>query len=244
MNSKYDDKEFFDKYALMPRSREGLKAAGEWHQLKALFPNLTGKYVLDLGCGYGWHCKYAEEQGASKILGIDSSSKMIDFAKNRNSGKLITYSVCSIDDYEYPFQKWDFVLSNLAFHYISDLDSVFKNIYKTLKDEGILLFNIEHPVFTAGINQDFAYDSDCKPTYWPLDDYFINGERNTTFLECDVLKHHHTISYLFTNLLNNGFIIESVIEPTPSDEMMNIPGMEYELKRPMMLIIKARVKKY
>ena len=34
---------FFDEYAKMPRSREGLSAAGEWHQLKPLFPSVKGK---------------------------------------------------------------------------------------------------------------------------------------------------------------------------------------------------------
>ena len=40
----------------MSRSQEGLRAAGECHQFKELFPELQGKKVLDLGCGYGWHC--------------------------------------------------------------------------------------------------------------------------------------------------------------------------------------------
>ena len=71
MNNEYDNEKFFEEYAKMSRSKEGLKAAGEWHQLKPLFPSLEGKSVLDLGCGYGWHCKFAEEQGATKILGIN-----------------------------------------------------------------------------------------------------------------------------------------------------------------------------
>ena len=78
MVNEYDNEKFFDQYAKMPRSKEGLSAAGEWHQLKPLFPLLQGKSFLDLGCGYGWHCKFAEEQGASRILGIDLSQKMID----------------------------------------------------------------------------------------------------------------------------------------------------------------------
>ena len=32
-----------------PAVKRGLKAAGEWHQLKPLFPSLEGKSVLDLG---------------------------------------------------------------------------------------------------------------------------------------------------------------------------------------------------
>ena len=54
MNNEYDNEKFFEEYAKMSRSKEGLKAAGEWHQLKPLFPSLEGKSVLDLGCGYGW----------------------------------------------------------------------------------------------------------------------------------------------------------------------------------------------
>ena len=57
MNDIYDDGQFFQVYAQMPRSREGLKAAGEWYRLQPLFPDVKDKQVLDLGCGYGWHCK-------------------------------------------------------------------------------------------------------------------------------------------------------------------------------------------
>ena len=53
MNNIYDDKTFFDAYAQMARSKDGLKSAGEWHQLQPLFTPLQGKSVLNLGCGYG-----------------------------------------------------------------------------------------------------------------------------------------------------------------------------------------------
>ena len=80
--NEYDDASFFNEYAKMARSQNGLPAAGEWHQLRPLFPPLQGKRVLDLGCGYGWHCKFAEEQGAAQVLGIDLSRWMLKEAKN------------------------------------------------------------------------------------------------------------------------------------------------------------------
>ena len=49
MRNEYENEDFFQQYAQMSRSREGLSAAGEWHQLKTLFPHIEAKYVLDMG---------------------------------------------------------------------------------------------------------------------------------------------------------------------------------------------------
>ena len=207
------------------------------------FPSLEGKSVLDLGCGYGWHCKFAEEQGATKILGIDLSKKMIEEAQKRNSGNQIEYRISGLEEYDYPENEWDCVISNLALHYIEDIVEIFQKVYRTLKPGGIFLFNIEHPVFTAGVGQDWIYTDDGKPQYWAIDNYFITGERNTHFLGCDVVKQHHTLTQIIMGLLNNGFELKVVEEAEPPKEMMDIPGMEDELRRPMMLLVKAIAKK-
>lgn len=239
MKNQYDDINFYEEYAKMPRSREGLSAAGEWHQLKPLFPSLQGKAFLDLGCGYGWHCAFAAKQGAVQVLGLDISRKMIEEAERRNAQKQIKYRVCGIEEYEYPECRWDCVVSNLALHYIENIEEVFQKVYKTLKPGGVFIFNIEHPVYTAGVLQDWIYTEDGKPKYWPIDDYFIPGKRSTHFLGYDVVKQHHTLTQILMGLLNNGFELAAVEEARPSEEMMNIPGMKDELRRPMMLLVKA-----
>jgi len=243
MNNEYDNETFFNEYAGMPRSRDGLSAAGEWHQLKPLFPPLQGKRVLDLGCGYGWHCKFAAEQGAVQVLGVDLSRKMIEEARKRSAAQQVTYRVCGMEEYEYPPNMWDCVISNLALHYIEDIERIFKQVYSTLKPDGVFLFNIEHPVFTAGVGQDWIYSKEGKPLCWPVDDYFRPGERKTRFLGCDVVKQHHTLTQILMGLLNNGFTLEAVEEAEPPEEMMDWPGMEDELRRPMMLLVRARARK-
>ena len=152
----YDNPDFFAAYAQMSRSSEGLSGAGEWHQLEPLFPSLAEMDVLDLGCGYGWHCKYAAYHGAKSILGIDQSELMIAEARKRNAAERITYRVCSLLDYEYPADEYDLVISNLVLHYVEDLDCVYWRIHQTLRPGGVFLMNIEHPTFTAGVNQQFA----------------------------------------------------------------------------------------
>lgn len=239
MNNIYDDKNFFEQYANMSRSQRGLSKAGEWHQFKAYFPDLKDKNVLDLGCGYGWHCKYAVECGAREVLGIDLSEKMIQRAKEINSSPEITYQVGGLDDYSYPADAYDCVISNLVLHYVADIDAIFKKVYRTLKPEGSFLLNIEHPVFTSGINQDWIYDSDGKPKYWPVDNYFYPGERSVCFLGQNITKQHHTLTQILMGLIHAGFNIKAIEEAIPEKDMQSLPGMADEMRRPMMLLIKA-----
>lgn len=240
MKNIYDDQAFYDAYAQMPRSKDGLNSAGEWRQLQSLFPDLRGKTVLDLGCGYGWHSKYSADQGAQSVLGLDLSERMIKEAQRRNPADNITYKICAVDNYEYPEASYDFVISNLVLHYIADLDSIFEKVFQTLKPGGIFLFNIEHPVFTSGVNEDWLYGEDGAPTAWPIDNYFYPGERQTLFLGQRVIKQHHTLTQILMGVIHAGFTLEHIEEAQPPKEMMNLAGMKDEMRRPMMLLVRAK----
>lgn len=237
MTNIYDDDSFFKEYANMERSK-GLEKAGEWYQLKNLFPDVKGKNVLDLGYGYGWHCKEAVKRGALHVLGIDMSTKMIREAEVRNADEKITYRICGIEEYEYPLNTYDLVISNLALHYIEDIQAVYRHVYQTLKESGIFLFNIEHPVFTSGVREEWVCNDQGKPLYWPIDNYFYPGKRETVFLGKKVMKYHHTLTQILHGLLECGFEIEDVEEAMPSEEAR--VWMRDEMRRPMMLMVKAK----
>ena len=235
--NQYDNPEFFSEYAKMSRSQYGLEGAGEWHQLEPMFPELADKAVLDLGCGYGWHCKYAADHGAASVLGIDQSARMIEEAKRRNAGEGIEYRVCDLLDFAYPEETYDLVVSNLVLHYLEDLDGIYQCIHQTLKPGGVFLFNIEHPTFTAGVNQQFAADGT-----WPVTDYYYPGERTTDFLGYEVKKYHHTLTQILNGLLKIGFVIEAVEEAMPPEQWRD--QMPEEMKRPMMLLVRAKRSKF
>ena len=58
------------------------------------------------------------------------------------------------------------------------------------------------------------------------------------FIEC-VTGYHRTLTTYLNTLLSNGFIINHIVEPQPPENMMDIPGMQDEMRRPMMLIVSA-----
>ena len=96
--NKYDEERFFEKYSQMDRSRKGLQGAGEWPALEKMLPPFAGRDVLDLGCGYGWHCRYAAEHGAASVLGTDLSQKMLAVARTRNAHPQVTYRQAAMED--------------------------------------------------------------------------------------------------------------------------------------------------
>lgn len=237
--NKYDDKIFYEKYSQMNRSKEGLSGAGEWETLKGMLPDFKGKRMLDLGCGYGWHSIYAMENGASSVVGIDISQNMLKVAKEKTNFSEVEYICGAIEDMDFKEESFDIVLSSLAFHYIKDYKELIEKINKVLKPNGILIFTVEHPVFTAYGTQDWYYDNNKEILHFPVDNYYYEGKRIANFLGEDVVKYHRTITTYLNTLLINNFNINQIIEPQPSEEMLDIPGMKDEMRRPMMLIISA-----
>lgn len=236
----YDDEAFFSKYSQMNRSVQGLAGAGEWHTLQPMLPDFEGKAVLDLGCGFGWHCQYAIEHGAASVVGVDISEKMLAVAREKTSGE-IKYVCSPIEEVEFAEGSFDAVISSLAFHYLASFDDIAGKVWTWLKPGGDFVFSAEHPVFTAQGCQDWQRDTQGIIEHFPVDNYFYSGKREANFLGETVIKYHRTLTDYFSALLQNGFEIRGVAEPQPSAEMLaSVEGMQDELRRPMILIVAAR----
>lgn len=241
--NKYDEQTFFEHYKQMARSQEGLRAAGEWHEFKKMLPDFKGKSVLDLGCGFGWHCRYALEQGAQSVVGIDLSEKMLKEAQERTSSDKVSYIRMPIEDIEYDIDTFDSVISSLALHYVTSFEGLCRKVNQCLVKGGDFVFSVEHPIFTAQGKQAWYYTEEGQRLHWPVDNYFTEGLRKATFLGEEVTKYHKTLTTYINGLLQTGFEILELIEPQPEASMLvDNQEMQDELRRPMMLLIKAKKK--
>ena len=196
--------------------------------------------VLDLGCGYGWHCIYAMEQGAMSVTGVDLSEKMLEVAREKTHFPQARYLRMPIEEINFAENSFDIVLSSLALHYVASFDAVAKRVNRCLVAGGSFVFSAEHPIFTAYGTQDWYYDADGKILHFPVDNYFYEGKRTAHFLGEEVVKYHKTLTTYLDSLLTNGFEIQRVVEPQPPAHMMELEGMRDEMRRPMMLIVAAR----
>ncbi|OCI91303.1 SAM-dependent methyltransferase [Rhizobium sp. AC27/96] len=236
----YDDPGFFEGYSRLQRSVEGLAGAAEWPAIRALLPDLHGLDVVDLGCGFGWFCRWAAEQGAANVLGLDVSDKMLDRARVETKDERIRYGRADLEKLELPKASFDLVYSSLAFHYIEDFAGLLANIRQSLKPGGRLIFSIEHPIYMAPRQPEWLTDADGGKT-WPLNAYQIEGKRLTNWLAEGVVKQHRTMGTTLNLLIKSGFAIAHVEEWSPSDEDLALhPDWVIERERPMFLLISTR----
>lgn len=196
---------------------------------------------LDLGCGYGWHCRYAIQHGASAVVGVDLSERMLERARSMGEDARITYVHAAMETIDFPKASFDLILSSLAFHYVADYPGLLKKLHAVLRPQGQLLFSCEHPIFTAQGPQEWERDAQGNIRHFPVDHYFAEGARDACFLGEHVVKYHRTLTTLLHGLIENGFVIEDMQEPKPTAAMLAADEqMKEELRRPMMLIVSAR----
>jgi len=236
----YDDEEFFAGYSRLRRSVEGLDGAPEWPALRALLPNLSGLKVLDLGCGFGWFCRWARERGAAHVLGIDVSEKMLARARAATADPAITYVRADLEHLDLQAESFDVVYSSLALHYVENLSGLMSQAYGSLFPGGALVFSVEHPIFTAPSEPNWSLNATGRKI-WPVDGYLNEGPRSTNWLAKGVIKQHRTLATYINMLIRVGFVISYVEEWGPTDEQIAAqPNWADECQRPPFLLVAAR----
>lgn len=242
----YDNKTFSVAYDKMRKDDKGRNANDlvEIPNFRKLIPNVKEKKILDLGCGYGENDKYCRGLGAKEILGIDISEHMIKIAEKNNTDENIKYKVMAMEDISKIKEKFDIVISSLAFHYVKDYEKLIKDIYNLLNDNGILIFSIDHPLRIAS-----KFEPWMKKNYTEINgkwfllvsDYNREGIREKEWNGVMVKKYHRNFSSLINGLVNSGFKIDKILEPIPDEESIKIiPKYINQYDRPYFLFIRAK----
>jgi len=234
----YDDPDFYDAYRRLPRSEHGLEGAPEWPTVARLLPEMNGRDIADLGCGFGAFARWAAEHGA-RVDAFDLSRRMLARAGELTpEGTAINYHRADLEELELRAAAYDVTYSALTLHYLSDLPRLLAVVHRALRPDGSLVLTVEHPIYTAPTTTDFQ-DVDGR-RIWPLDRYGEEGARRSDWLAPGVRKQHRTVGTWINSLVDTGFTVQRVIDWRPSPEQIAAqPRLAEEVERPMFLIIAA-----
>ena len=207
----YDDGEIFDTYWATRTRPDNPNDTLEQPVLRELAGDLRGQRILDLGCGAATFGLHALAEGATSYLGVDASQKMVAAAGEALAGTPGQVIQASFETWEYPGAAFDLVVSSLALHYVNDLDAVMAGMARALVPGGRVVFSVEHPIITScarGWTHSQRQD-------WVVDDYFVTGPRETTWLGGEVVRYHRTVEDYVAALQGAGFVLDSLRESRP-----------------------------
>jgi 2-polyprenyl-3-methyl-5-hydroxy-6-metoxy-1,4-benzoquinol methylase len=205
---------------------------------------VKGKKILDAGCGEGYLSRILAQRGAS-VIAVDYSKKMIEMAKEKTSDKLsIVYHHGNCEELDFLEKaSFDIIVSNMVLQDFAGYKKAIKQMYELLKENGIFIFSISHPCFSTP-SCGWIRNEKGEKSHWKTDRYFdevVFEQPWPRGIKDGVLQFHRTLTSYFNTVIEAGFVVESLVEPKPSEEMIRkYPGFKDDLRMCHFLVFKAR----
>ncbi|MFE6690618.1 class I SAM-dependent methyltransferase [Streptomyces sp. NPDC057743] len=187
-----------------------LNAHYERPAMLALAGDVTGRRILDAGCGSGPLFAALRERGAH-VSGFDASAGMLELARRR-LGEDADLQVAALGSpLPYADDTFDDVVASLVLHYLEDWGPALTELRRVLKPGGRLIASVEHPFaialmhLQAGRQSEYHYlDTTNRTEEWTM-----GGQ---TALMSLWNRPLHAMSDAFTAA---GFRITVISEPDP-----------------------------
>lgn len=202
-----------------------------------LFGEVSGKKILEIGCGSGHSLQYLGERQATELWGMDISENQIEKTRQHlNSYGLSAKLFCSPMEEEcgIPEDYFDFVYSVYAIGWTTDLEGTFCRIASYLKKGGSFIFSWSHPIHKCVVEENNAFVfKKC---------YFDESWYSSTLDDSTLALSDRTLSTYVNALAKAGFAIEQMIEQS-DDEIIKSSHNAFARKAkmlPVTFVMKAR----
>jgi len=197
-----------------------------------LLPDVSGRRVLDAGCGPGVMVEWFLARGAD-VVGVDASASMLKLAGQR-VGDAATLHLADLER-PMPFledSSFEVILSSGTLGYIRDWLALFREFFRVLRSGGCVVFSVGHPCSEYTLNE--------------TDDYFLTELRDYTWrgLGAPIVVpcYRRPLADMIGPMIRAGFCIERVIEPVPTEEFAGVKPEDYAelMRRPRVLCVRVR----
>ena len=187
--------------------------------------DVTGKTILDLGCGDGFFTIPLANAGATHVIGIDNSEEQIILAEEKNHPKNITYQLGDI--FKDVLPPADIILSPFVGNYsesVVELKALFESIFISLNPGGKVVMVLDLPK-----GKDLKKFGSVKTLSGPAEDGaeikidLYNGDQ---FI-CTLFSHYYTPKTIENIFEQVGFKNIQWHKPTVSEEGLKKFGTDF-----------------
>ena len=198
--------------------------------------DVSGKSVIDIGCGEGRFCRLLSDLGAV-VTGVDLTEALIERARGVGSRRE-TYLVGDAEDLEGVADgAFDLAVSYIVLVDLVDYRRSIREAYRVLRPGGRFIVCNLHPMRTAVKSVDGWISDRSGKLFYPVDNYTEEGERKFLWWRGPFINMHRTLSSYLSSFLDAGFVLEALHEPIPSvEQLAEHPHFDDEPRVPNFII--------
>lgn len=178
--------------------------------LRSLVPMpVTGRRILDAGCGAGAQCEWLLGEGAD-VIGIDLSAAMVEEARRRCGDRARFFVADLAEPLELEPGSLDGITCSLVLHYLEDLAVPLRSFARALRPGGWAVISLDHPFGAPVPGQAGGYfDTELVGDTWRKAD-----------VEVTQFFWRRPLSAIIHAFAAARFVIEDIAEPQPSREAL------------------------
>jgi ubiquinone/menaquinone biosynthesis C-methylase UbiE len=181
--------------------------------------DVAGRRILDAGCGSAPLFAALRDRGAI-VTGIDSSTKMLELARQRLGAGADLLLADLGRPLPFPDAAFDDVIASLVLHYLEDWTAPLAELRRVLTPGGRLIVSVDHPTVFTLVNPGADYFATRQ---WSFEWTFGDHTALMTFWH----RPLHAMSDAFTKA---GFRISVIDEPPPAPGARELFPAELEAK--------------
>jgi len=174
----------------------------------ALAGDVTGRRILDAGCGAGPLFEALRDRGAA-VAGFDGSAGMIEQARRRLGDDADLRVADLAGPLPYPDGAFDDVVASLVLHYLEDWGPTLAEFRRVLVPGGRVIVAGHHPLVHVAISLMSGRRTTYLETYRYTEEWTMGGQ---TALMSFWHRPVHAMTDAFTAA---GFRISVISEPQP-----------------------------
>ena len=181
--------------------------------------NIETKKILFAGSGDGRECIPATIMGA-KVIGVDISEKLVELSQ-KNCPQA-DFFVMDIERMAFENAFFDVVVSFFVVMYKEDLQAVLQEFRRVLKDDGMIIIAVPHPV-----RRMMKYNNFC---------YFVKGKKYDTWKGVTRFGYNRLFEDYIDAFVKSGLKLIQLVEPKPIKESLDT--LDQEINYPHFLLFK------
>ena len=172
----------------------------------ALLGEVSGKRVLEVGCGSGPLTEWLVHQGAA-VVAFDVSAAMLEIARARVGHRAELHH----HDLAEPLRflgdaSVDVVVASLVFHYLRDWEAPLRELHRVLRPSGSVVMSIHHPAWD--------WRNHCP------EDYFAFIQVSEMWVEPHPVTFWRRPLTAATDAIREaGFLIDRLVEARPHPDL-------------------------